>query len=220
MPNYISNTLTVTGPNPAAVIAATTRKFRVSDEEHGETLGTSYYSDYAVKQLDPTFDPALQVYVFPGQQWLGGDGDTAVVSFESAWVAPWAGVARLSRLFPDNTLRLWSSGEMKGPRCVLYEYKAGEETRLDPREARSEGRKTLAAKYNVIVTSDIHLGSDKTAGTITIDGVTHEWTFVFRVAKWRHPRRHHSRGQAGRDAGKRDLRCCRERTSSRAADLP
>jgi hypothetical protein len=182
MPNYISNTLTVTGPNPAAVITATTRKFTETEDAYKfEETGpdVSYYSDYAVKQLDPTFDPALQVYVFPDQQWLGGDGDTAVVSFESAWVAPWAGVARLSRLFPDNTLRLRSSGEMRMmPRIVLYSYKAGVETDLDPREGWTDWQKHLAAKYNAIVTSDIHRGGDKTAGTITLDGVKHEWTFI------------------------------------------
>lgn len=180
MPNYISNTLTVTGPNPAAVIAATTRKFTDSPFKFEETGSeTSYYSDYAVAQLDPTFDPTLQVWVAPDEQRLDIFEDMVAVAFDSNWVGPWVGVAALSRMFPENTLRVKSYGEMLGfPRIVLVSYKAGVETCHDPREFWSPDQMALAAKYNAIVTSDMHRGGDKTAGTIVIDGVKHEWTFI------------------------------------------
>lgn len=181
MPNYISNTLTVTGPNPAAVIAATTTKFTETEDAYKfEETGpdVSYYSDYAVHQLDPTFDREQAIAVAPDEQTLKVTEDKVVVTFESKWVAPWAGVARLSRLFPENTLRLSSHGEFSEyVRVTLYSYKAGVETALDPREEWPSEIQELVEKYQVTVTSDKGHGDGTTGGTIVIDGVTQDWTF-------------------------------------------
>jgi hypothetical protein len=84
----------------------------------------------------------------------------------------------LSKLFPENTLRLSSHGEFaEYTRVALYSYKTGVETALDPREEWSPEKQALVEKYQVAVTSDKGHGDATTSGTIVIDGVTHGWTF-------------------------------------------
>jgi hypothetical protein len=192
MPNHITNYLTVTGPNPGAVIAAVTRPFNKTIEVDWDAVTeviteivvteTAYYSDEAVASLDPTLTEDIRATVYLDEQRLEGEEDRVGVTFDSAWVAPWAGVARLSKLFPENTLRLCSFGEFisfaPGTCIALYLYKAGVETRLNPRESWSDEQKALFSKYNVVTITDRARGDASTTGTIVIDGVTRNWTFV------------------------------------------
>lgn len=175
MPNYMRNRLIVTGPNPAAVIEATTQKFTETDDAYKfeETgAGISYFTGYAVGRLDPTLKNSDNpTRVFPDEQKLTVTEDKVVVSFTSAWHGPAVEVQTLSKLFPDNMFRLLSWG-VQDVRLVLLAFKNGKGFYIDPREEWNNKDKTLAAKYLI----EMPTGVDSLTGTIVIDGQRRPFT--------------------------------------------